>query len=105
MILPLFYDSNTARLTNNQQFVTSVILSDARLSEATERKSKDPDNLCVLIAVESLLSMLFARKHELPFPLLAFSRSFDSHSSRKLLSRVAQDDIQMANDNFYPSDA
>ena len=73
----------------------SVILSAAR------QEPKDRDEVYILIVVESFLSMVFVRKPESAFLLLAFSGSFDLRSSRKLLSRGAQDDIVL--EAFRPS--
>ena len=72
--------------TTVQEFTHCVILSAAR------QEPKDRDEVYILIAVESFLSMVFVRKPESAFLLLAFSGSFDLRSSRKLLSRGAQDD-------------
>ena len=67
--------------------ISSVILRE-------RSESKDPDNIYILVAVESFLPMLFVRKPESAFLQEVFSGSFDLRSSRKLLSRGAQDDTE-----------
>ncbi|HEX7961229.1 MAG TPA: hypothetical protein VF493_14990, partial [Terriglobales bacterium] len=47
-----------------------------------ERKSKDPDDVYVLIAVESFLSKILVGKPQSASALPAFSGSFDSPASR-----------------------